>query len=148
MPEAPRIRSGITADPLDPGELIRWAKDPAAGAVVSFCGITRDSFEGRRVLALSYDAFVPRAEVTLRMIADACVKKFGVYAVGVIHRIGVVPLSEESVVIVVSAAHRREGWEAAEWILEEIKRLAEIWKREQYDDGSSQWVQGTAREKD
>lgn len=145
MIQAPRIKSGITANPLDPGELIKWAKDPAAGAVVIFCGITRNSFESRRVLALSYDAYVPRAEATLFKIAQTCAERYGAYAVGVMHRIGVVPLSEESVVIVVSAAHRREGWEAAEWVLEEIKRLVEIWKREEYDDGSSQWVEGTYR---
>lgn len=55
------------------------------------------------------------------------------------HRLGHVPVCEESVVIAVSTSHRKEGWMAAEWILEEVKRTAEIWKNEVYEDGSAMW---------
>jgi len=133
--------TGISADPLDIGELHRWVKDDHAGAVVTFSGITRDSVDGKPVRQLSYDCYKPRAEQTLHAIAEGSLSIFpGTKKVAIYHRVGVVPLGEDSVIIAVSAAHRGEAWKAGEWILEEIKATAEIWKREVFTDGTSEWV--------
>lgn len=138
----------IVDAPIDVLGLHNSVKHPKAGAVVLFSGITRDSFDGKHVKLLSYDCYRPRALKTLQEIADRAMQHSGVINVALVHRIGEVPLSSESVVICVAAAHRREGWETAEWILEEIKKAAEIWKREVYDDSSSEWVDGVERRED
>ena len=82
---------------------------------------------------------------TLNEIAAKAENMPGVKGVALVHRIGEVPLSSESVVIAVAAAHRREGWDAGEWILEEVKRQVEIWKLEVYEDDSSSWINGCER---
>lgn len=134
-------RTGITTETLNVQTLHDWVKHESCGAVVTFSGITRDNVDGKHVKELSYDCYKPRAEKTLNALAEKALDQFkGTEKVAIVHRIGVVPLSEESVVIAVSAAHRREAWEAAEWCLEEIKASAEIWKKEVFIDGSESWV--------
>jgi len=78
---------------------------------------------------------------SLRSISLQAKEKWGLFAVAVTHRLGRVPIGEESILIAVSAGHRREAWDAAEWILEEVKRKTEIWKRESYEDPQTepQW---------
>lgn len=71
---------------------------------------------------------------SLKSIATQAMQKWSLFGVAVTHRLGRVPTGEESILIAVSAGHRREAWEAAEWILEEVKRKTEIWKRETYED--------------
>jgi len=71
---------------------------------------------------------------SLSRISSDAKNKCGLFGVAVTHRLGRVPTGEESILIAVSAAHRKEAWEAAEWILEEVKRKTEIWKRESYED--------------
>jgi molybdopterin synthase catalytic subunit len=71
---------------------------------------------------------------SLSTISAEAKTKWSLFGVAVTHRLGRVPIGEESILIAVSSAHRREAWEAAEWILEEVKRKTEIWKRESYDD--------------
>lgn len=139
------IHVDIVSEPIRPQEWITWVKSPKAGAVIFFGGITRDSFGGMHVESLAYDAYVPRALKTLNSIATQAQQRSGIENVVLIHRIGVVPLSEESVCIVVASAHRKEGWSTAEWILEEVKSQAEIWKKEVFTDGSSKWVEGQSR---
>ena len=71
---------------------------------------------------------------SLSSIASHAKQKLGLFGVAVTHRLGRVPIGEESILIAVSAGHRREAWDAAEWILEEVKRKTEIWKRESYEN--------------
>lgn len=142
------VHTAIADQPLDVSKLLKWAKTPRAGAIVFFGGTTRDNFDGKAVVSLAYDAYIPRAERTLTEIAQRAVARDGVHKVAIEHRIGVVPLCEESVAIVVAASHRHQGWDAARDILEEIKQCLEIWKREVFDDGQSEWVEGVARKLD
>lgn len=71
---------------------------------------------------------------SLSSISTEAKTKWSLFRVAVTHRLGRVPIGEESILIAVSSAHRREAWDAAEWILEEVKRKTEIWKRESYED--------------
>jgi molybdopterin synthase catalytic subunit len=75
---------------------------------------------------------------SLKSIATQAMQKWSLFGVAVTHRLGRVPTGEESILIAVSAGHRREAWEAAEWILEEVKRKTEIWKRESYEDSDQE----------
>lgn len=150
----------LTHKHLDPKEGMDFVRCPQAGAIVYFGGTTRDTFpvplgegvvEEKKVTQLEYESYVPMAIQTLAKIAQKSLKATSstfavdgcwpnpICKVYIAHRLGVVPVCEESVVIAISAPHRKEGWMAAEWILEEVKRSAEIWKNEVYEDGSTLW---------
>ena len=89
---------------------------------------------GKTVIHLDYEAYPDMALPSLSRISSEAKKRWSLFGVAVTHRLGRVPIGEESVLIAVSAGHRREAWDAAEWILEELKRKTEIWKRESYED--------------
>lgn len=136
----------LTSDPLDPLQGMKFVKCEEAGAVILFGGTTRNSFERKGVLSLSYEAHEKLAIRTLTKIAEEALEKFTdktkdieIHKVYICHRLGEVPVKEESVLVVLSSTHRDEGWQAAIWILEKVKEKAEIWKKEHYSDGSSTW---------
>jgi len=122
----------LTNGPLNPSHIIDMVRSPSAGAIVLFAGTTRDNFAGKTVIHLDYEAFPALAIPSLRTISTTAKSRWSLHAVAVVHRLGRVPIGEESILIAVSSAHRKEAWEAGEWILEEVKRKTEIWKRESY----------------
>jgi molybdopterin converting factor subunit 1 len=122
----------VTTEPLTLDGLLERVRDPRAGAVVTFSGVTRD------VPELDYEAYVPMAERKLQEIVTAAIERHGLCAAAAEHRIGIVPLSEPSVTVAASAAHRAEAFAGAREIIDEIKAQAPIWKKEEGD-----WVQGT-----
>jgi MoaE-MoaD fusion protein len=115
----------ITDEPLALDALAELVRDPRAGAVVTFTGVTRE------VSHLDYEAYVPMAERQLREIVEAAIARHGLCAAAAEHRIGTVPLSEASVAVAASAPHRGEAFDGAREIIDEIKARAPIWKREQ-----------------
>src|SRR5579859_4379055 len=124
----------LTNGPLNPSHIIDMVRSPSAGAIVLFAGTTRDNFAGKTVIHLDYEAFPALAIPSLRTISTTAKSRWSLHAVAVVHRLGRVPIGEESILIAVSCAHRKEAWMAGEWILEEVKRKTEIWKRESYAD--------------
>jgi molybdopterin synthase catalytic subunit len=125
----------VTAEPLSLDELTARVRHPAAGAVVTFQGVTR------RVERLEYEAYAEMAEERLAEIARAAVERHGLCAAAVEHRVGSVPLSEPSVAVAVSAPHRGEAFAAAREIIDRVKAEAPIWKRE-IEGASGNWVAG------
>lgn len=91
---------------------------------------------GREVVSLDYEAFDARALRTMREISQQACDELGVMNVCVRHRLGRVPVGEDSIIIAVAAPHRRAAWRAGEFVLDEVKRRVEVWKREMYEDGS------------
>jgi molybdopterin converting factor subunit 1 len=122
----------ITEEPLRLDPLLDRVRDPRAGAVLSFLGVTREVDE------LEYEAYTEMAEAKLAEIVSAAVDRHGLCAAAVEHRIGTVPLSEPSVAIAVSAPHRAEAFAGGREIIDELKRQAPIWKKE-----GGEWVDGT-----
>jgi molybdopterin synthase catalytic subunit len=114
----------ITDEPLALDALAKLVRDPRAGAVVTFTGVTRE------VSHLDYEAYVPMAERQLREIVEAAIVRHGLCAAAAEHRIGTVPLSEASVAVAASAPHRGEAFDGAREIIDAIKARAPIWKRE------------------
>lgn len=138
--ESPGIYVALTHEPLDAKPIMDKVRSPQAGATVLFAGTTRDNFGGRPVLDLSYQSYAPLALRTMRDIASAAMEKHGLKGVAVIHRLGIVPVGEESILIAVSSPHRAAAWRAGEECLEEVKARAEIWKLETFgDDRSAVW---------
>ncbi|KAG7831623.1 hypothetical protein KL920_001143 [Ogataea angusta] len=128
----------ITDKPLNSAEVLNHVRDPHAGAIVYFGGTTRNTFEGKEVVSLAYEAHPRLAIRTLESIANEAKAKFpSVHKIAIVHRTGVVPVATESVMIAVSSTHRKEGWLCGEWVLEKVKERAEIWKIEKYADGDS-----------
>jgi len=134
--------SRLTVLPLDVVGLTSQAARDDCGAVVVFLGTTRDHHAGRRVIELAYEAYPRMAEPALAKLEQQALARFAIASCGVMHRLGVVPVREASVVVVVQAEHRAAAFEAAQWVMDELKRTVPIWKRERYADGDAAWVEG------
>jgi molybdopterin synthase catalytic subunit len=133
---------GLTYDPLSSDTILRSIRSPAAGANVLFLGTTRNSFDGRAVSKLSYSAYPALALKSFRSIAERTRSEFNLERVYVAHRLGVVEVEEESIVVAVSAGHRGPAWKGAEEILERCKERVEVWKMEEFEgeaEGSGEW---------
>jgi MoaE-MoaD fusion protein len=130
--EVASLHVRVTEQPLTLDPLIERVRDPRAGAVVTFLGVTRE------VEQLDYEAYIEMAQRKLAEIVAVAVKRHGLCAAAAEHRIGIVPLSDPSVAVAVSAPHRGEAFAGAREIIDEIKSQAPIWKKEQ-----GEWVPGT-----
>jgi molybdopterin synthase catalytic subunit len=126
--------------PLDPTPLVVLVQAPDIGAVVTFAGIVRDNFGGRATAYLEYEAYESMAVVVLEQLAGEARATWGTGAIAIHHRVGRLEIGEMAVLIVVAAAHRHEAFEAAEWLMDRIKEVAPIWKKEIWADGASEWV--------
>jgi molybdopterin synthase catalytic subunit len=126
----------VSAEPLSLDALAQRVRDPRAGAVVVFSGVTRD------VDRLEYEAYAEMAEQRMREIAAEALEKHGLCAAAVEHRVGGVPLSESSVIVAVSAPHRGEAFAGAREIIDRVKAEAPIWKKE-IEGGEEHWVAGS-----
>lgn len=127
--------------PLDPRPLEAECRTDHDGAVVTFAGTTRDHNDGSAVVSLAYEAYPEMAEQVLQQLFDAAFARFAITRVRVAHRLGLVPVGEASIVVVVASAHRGPAFDACRWLMDRIKAEAPIWKREQLRDGDAvRWV--------
>ncbi|KAI4211353.1 MAG: hypothetical protein LQ351_005908 [Letrouitia transgressa] len=135
------ILVSLTNAPLDILPVISGVKSSKVGAVVLFAGTTRDNFAGKPVSQLQYSSYVPLALRTMLSIAKSVKEKHGLHAITMAHRLGVVPIAEESILIAVSAPHRHAAWRGGEEALELCKERAEIWKLEEFggEEGGGVW---------
>lgn len=129
----------VTHQPIDLDELIRSVSDPEAGAIVPFIGTTRNQNEGRKVIALDYEAYPEMAEKELARIGADAAKKWPICRMAIVHRIGPVQIGEASVIIAVSSAHRDAAFAASRFAIEEIKKTVPIWKKEVFEGGEV-WI--------
>ncbi|GJN77057.1 molybdenum cofactor synthesis protein 2B [Purpureocillium lilacinum] len=129
----------LTRDHLDAVQTMNRVRSPEAGAIVLFAGTTRDSFAGKPVKELTYTAY---NKLALRTMLSICVDlraKHGLKGVAMTHRLGTVPIAEESILIAVSAPHRQAAWRAGEEALELCKEKVEVWKREEFHGEEGVW---------
>ncbi|CAI4211201.1 unnamed protein product [Parascedosporium putredinis] len=124
----------LTHDSLDAKAMMDKVRSPAAGAIVVFAGTTRDNFAGKPVKELKYSAYHKLALQTMMTIAKAVTAKHSLKGFAMVHRLGVVGIGEESILIAVSSPHRQAAWKAGEEALEECKSRVEIWKLEEFHD--------------
>jgi len=134
----------LTELPLPVEEELQWAVRRDCGAVVLFSGTVRDHAEGRSgVTSLDYEAYAEHVVPRLEMIAaEARVRWPAVGRLALLHRVGRVALTESSVVVVASAPHRAEAFDAARYCIDTLKATAPIWKKEHHADGSD-WATGS-----
>jgi molybdopterin synthase catalytic subunit len=129
----------VTDRPIDLDELVRHVTDPAAGAIATFIGTTRNHNDGRRVIALDYEAYSEMAEKELARIGRDAKKQWPICRMAIVHRLGPVQIGEASVIIAVSSAHRDAAFAASRFAIEEIKKTVPIWKKEVFEGGEV-WI--------
>jgi len=129
----------IVPEPIDVAAVTAVVARPSAGATVTFVGTTRDHNDGRRVIRLEYEAYPEMALAEMRKIGEAAQQRWPIEQVAIVHRIGVVPLGEASVVIAVSAAHRHAAFEACHFVIDRLKEVVPIWKKEHFEGGEI-WI--------
>ena len=102
-------------------------------------GTTRDNFAGKPVKELKYSAYHKLALRTMMSIAKTITEKHSLKGFAMVHRLGVVGIGEESILIAVSSPHRQAAWRAGEEALEECKSKVEIWKLEEFHGEEGVW---------
>lgn len=127
----------IVHGPIDTAAVSAAVRDPRHGSVIVFEGVTRDHFDDRAVTRLEYEAYTPMAIAEMRRIGDEIAERWPGAKTAMVHRVGVVPLGEASIVIAVGTGHRAEGYEASRFAIDTLKERVPIWKKEIYDDGSA-----------
>jgi len=127
----------VIEKPLDLQGIVNEVSLPEAGGIAVFTGTTRNHHQGKEVLKLEYEAYVPMAEKEMGKICDQVRTKWkDILHIALYHRIGVVPIGEASVIVAISSEHRKDGLEACHYAIDEIKSIVPIWKKEFYKDGS------------
>ena len=120
---------------IQPGNLRELLVDDGCGSIVSFEGLTRGSDGEVEVHSLEFDAWEERLPSVLESIANQAISDFGVSSVVIAHRTGTVLPGETIVCIHVGSKHRKEGFQACSWIIDELKGQAPLWKKETRSDG-------------
>ena len=126
---------------LDHNSLLEKLPKKNCGAVVSFLGITRGQDNGEEIIRLEFDAWQEQLGTTLHKLAQLAIDKFSVSSIAMAHRTGSVAPEESIVSIHVASRHRKEAFDACEWLIDELKAQAPIWKKEVSKSGE-RWKQG------
>ena len=137
----------LTTEPIDVGEVARRVVLPECGATVTLDGYAREWTRGRRTLYLVYEAYATMAKLEMERLGQQAHEKYDIAHIGIVHRTGRLEIGETSVVIAVSAPHRRAAFEACEWAIRELKRTVPVWKKEFFEDGEV-WVEGEGSRSD
>ena len=130
----------LTHAPIDYAALTESVRSPQSGAVVLFLGTVRELTGGRRTLALDYESYAPMAEAKMRELVERARREWPIDRVGIVHRLGRLDLGEISVAVAVSCPHREQAFEAGKFLIDELKVVVPIWKKENWDDGTTEWV--------
>ena len=130
----------LTHDTIDSAEVLRGVSSPAAGAVVLFLGTVRGVTDATQTASLDYECYPEMAEKKLAELEADVRRQWPLESVAIVHRLGNLTVGQTSVAIAVSSAHRRAAFEAGQWLIDRVKEVVPIWKKENYADGRSDWV--------
>ncbi|MCU1528616.1 MAG: molybdenum cofactor biosynthesis protein MoaE [Frondihabitans sp.] len=129
----------VTVDPVSVGGCAELVGSAAAGAVVTFAGVVRDHDGGRDVAALEYEAH-PTATEVIRAVACEIAQAHPAVSIAVEHRTGALLVGDVALACAVSSAHRAEAFAACAALVDEVKARVPIWKKQDFTDGTSEWV--------
>lgn len=129
----------LTDKPIDVQEVINQVTDRNCGAIATFIGTVREFTNGKKTVRLEYIAYESMAEKMLKRIGAEINERWPGTNVAIVHRLGVLGISEAAVVIAVSSPHRQAAYEANAYAMERIKAMVPIWKKEIWEDGSA-WI--------
>lgn len=131
----------LTTEPLNVGEIARRIVPETCGAIVTLDGFVRRFTKERETLCLIYEAYEPMALKEMEKLAKQAHEKFQIESISIVHRLGRLEIGDTSVVISVAAPHRKDAFEACQWLIKELKQTVPIWKKEVYKDAEV-WVEG------
>lgn len=137
-------RFTISALTIDVQALKAELKHDQAGAFICFEGWVRNHHEARAVQALGYQAYRALAETEGEKILTEACERFEILDVLCVHRIGDLTIGDCAVWVGVTSAHRDAAFAACRYVIDEVKQRVPIWKKERYEDGSSDWLHPTA----
>lgn len=129
----------LTEEPLNLTAIEQFVRQESEGAQVFFSGTPRSSKNGEEVLSLFFEAYEPMASMELEKIRAKAIRVFDLQVVVIHHKLGVCLTNEHAIIVAVGAAHRKQAFEACIWMMDEIKSVVPIWKRENMVNGSF-WV--------
>jgi molybdopterin synthase catalytic subunit len=138
------MHSAIIDTPIDVAKILERVSSNANGATVLFVGTVREVNDGRDVTGIEYTAYRSMAERELASIVEEAAALAHGNDIAVEHRLGELSVGECSVAVAVAHPHRGRAFDAARYVIEELKRRVPIWKREQYVDGTREWVRATS----
>ena len=134
----------ITEHPVDEAAVLASVKSDQAGAVVLFLGTTREftavGQSNKQTVRLEYECYREMALREIKALAAEARQRWSLVEVAIAHRIGEVPLGETSVAIAVSSGHRPAAFAAGRWLIDTLKERVPIWKKENWADGTKDWV--------
>ena len=130
----------LTDNPIETAALLKRVSSASAGAVVLFLGTTRQYTNGRQTLCLEYECYGEMAKKKLAELEAEARRRWPIVQCAIVHRLGNLDLGEASVAIAVSTPHRREAFQAGQWLIDTIKKVVPIWKKEHWAEGASGWV--------
>ena len=129
----------LTDQPIDTAAVIAAVQAEGAGAVNVFIGTVRNQTQARPVVRLEFEAYESMALKKMRELTDQAAARWPVQKVALVHRTGVVPIGEAAVVIAVATPHRQASFEACAYLIDTLKEVVPIWKKEIFEDGEV-WV--------
>jgi molybdopterin synthase catalytic subunit len=133
----------LTTDPIDDAALTDQVLRTDCGAVVLFLGTVRELTDGKQTLALDYEAYPAMAEKKMAEIERETRERWPVGDMALVHRLGHLELGDVSVAVAVSCPHRGQAFEACRFAIDRVKEIVPIWKKENWADGSTDWVHPT-----
>jgi molybdopterin synthase catalytic subunit len=137
------LRVAVGTDPIDSAALLDEVSDPVCGATALFLGTVRDHSPGKSgVTHLDYEAYEEEVENKIVEIVEEAAERWPIVHTAVVHRTGVVEVRQASVAVAVSAPHRADAFDAARYVIDELKVRAPIWKKEHWDGGEA-WSRGS-----
>ena len=137
------MRSSIVTRPIDTAKLLAEVSASSNGATVLFTGNVRDVNDGRAVTGIDYQAYESMASEVLAQIVDEACERFDTEHVVAEHRVGTLAVGDVSVAVAAAHARRAGAFDAARYVIEQIKTRLPVWKLEHYVDGSREWVDPT-----
>jgi molybdopterin synthase catalytic subunit len=129
----------ITTESIDVPAIIKAAESDEAGGLNTFIGTVRSMTSGKRVVRLEYEAYEPMAKKEIEKIVESARKKWPIKNWAISHRVGTLTVGEVAVVVAISTSHRKESFEACQFIIDSLKQTVPIWKKEIFEDGE-EWV--------
>jgi len=130
----------LTTEPIDCAAVLAEVSNTSAGAVLLFLGTVRSETDGRRTASLDYECYEEMAHRKLAELEAEARRRWPLLGTAIVHRLGHLELGEASVAVAVSAAHRGAAFAAGQWLIDTLKEVVPIWKRENWSDGASQWI--------
>lgn len=135
----------LTHAPIDFSALTEAVRCNQAGAVVLFLGTVREMTQGRQTVALDYEGYPAMAEAKMAELEAEARRRWPVIEVQIVHRLGHLELGDVSVALAVSTPHRHQAFDAGRWLIDTLKEVVPVWKKENWADGTTEWVHPGAR---